>query len=186
MPNPASVILRYCHESCHRLGPGRLLLALVLVIVASCNRDYISEKGSRADRVFVMANEGDATAQTALGLLYERGLGVSLDSAKALIWYRRAAKQGDALAMFHIGSLYERGDGVAGRGGVVPEAHELVPLGHVLPERRDPPARPRAAADVKPQVQSVTKNIFRDELTRRAHKRADPKTKTHPDKTGRH
>jgi len=90
-----------------------VLLVLVLIVVTSCVNGPISQKGSRADRVFAMANEGDATAQAALGLLYERGLGVSLDSAKALIWYRRAAKQGDALAMFHIGSLYERGAGVA-------------------------------------------------------------------------
>ena len=112
MPNPASVILRYCHEICYRLVPVSVSLILALIIVASCGSDSISEKGSRADRVFVMANEGDATAQTALGLLYERGLGVSPDPATALIWYRRAGEQGDALAMFHIGSLYERGAGV--------------------------------------------------------------------------
>ncbi len=70
------------------------------------------EPGSRADRVFVMANDGDSTAQTALGLLYERGLGVPHDPALALVWYHRAADQGDALAEFHIGSLYERGVGL--------------------------------------------------------------------------
>jgi len=113
VPNPASVILLYGYEICHRLCLGTALLALVLVIVTSCGSHTISEKGSRVDRVFVMANEGDATAQTALGLLYERGLGVSPNPATSLIWYRRAAKQGDALAMFHIGSLYERGAGVA-------------------------------------------------------------------------
>ncbi len=89
-----------------------MLLALVLAIAVACGSESISEKGSRADRVYVMANEGDATAQTALGLLYERGLGVAPDPAAALLWYRRAAEQGDALAAFHIGSLYERGAGV--------------------------------------------------------------------------
>ena len=63
--------------------------------------------------MFELANDGDSTAQTALGLLYERGLGVTRDSAQALVWYRRAAAQGDALAEFHIGSLYERGAGVS-------------------------------------------------------------------------
>jgi len=96
-------------------------LTLLLVIVMACGSESISERGSRADRVFVMAKEGDATAQTALGLLYERGLGLSSDPSTALIWYRRAADQGDALAMFHIGSLYERGAGVARDYGIAAE-----------------------------------------------------------------
>ena len=88
------------------------MLTAILFAVISCAEDPIAEPGSRADRVFVMANDGDSTAQTALGLLYERGLGVPHDPALALVWYRRAADQGDALAEFHIGSLYERGLGV--------------------------------------------------------------------------
>ena len=59
-----------------------------------------------------MASDGDPTAQTSLGLIYERGLGVEKDPAEAMKWYRRAAGDGDALAAFHIGSLYERGLGV--------------------------------------------------------------------------
>ncbi|MDA0229743.1 MAG: hypothetical protein O3B21_06090 [Proteobacteria bacterium] len=88
------------------------MLTIILLAVVSCAEGPIAEPGSRADRVFAMANEGDSTAQTALGLLYERGLGVPHDPALALTWYRRAADQGDALAEFHIGSLYERGLGV--------------------------------------------------------------------------
>ena len=64
------------------------------------------------DRVFEMASEGDPTAQTSLGLIHERGLGVEKDPVEAMKWYRRAAADGDALAAFHIGSLYERGHGV--------------------------------------------------------------------------
>jgi hypothetical protein len=90
------------------------LLAGVLAVVAACGDvGPGAERGSRADRVFVMAAEGDSTAQTALGLLHERGIGIARDPALALVWYRRAATQGDALAEFHIGSLYERGEGVA-------------------------------------------------------------------------
>ena len=96
------------------LWRGGVLLAGVLLISVSCRGDNPgADKGSRADRVFVMADEGDSTAQTALGLLYERGIGIARNSAMALTWYRRAAAQGDALAEFHIGSLYERGAGVA-------------------------------------------------------------------------
>ncbi len=97
-----------------RRGLCGALLAGVLTIAAACGVSGPEvESGSRADRVFVMAAEGDSTAQTALGLLYERGIGIARDLALALVWYRRAAAQGDALAEFHIGSLYERGEGVA-------------------------------------------------------------------------
>ena len=114
-----SMIFRFVTGLRHMLWPGvswrsGVLLAGVLLISVSCSGDNPSaDKGSRADRVFVMADAGDSTAQTALGLLYERGIGIARDSAMALVWYRRAAAQGDALAEFHIGSLYERGAGVA-------------------------------------------------------------------------
>ncbi len=97
-----------------RRGICGALLGGVLAVTAACGVTAPqAESGSRADRVFVMAAEGDSTAQTALGLLYERGIGVARDPALALEWYRRAAAQGDALAEFHIGSLYERGEGIA-------------------------------------------------------------------------
>lgn len=110
MPNPAIIIFRFFRPLAG--SGGAALLAAILLIAVSCAEAPIAERGSRADRVFDLANEGDSTAQTALGLLYERGLGVPRDSALALVWYRRAAAQGEALAEFHIGSLYERGSGV--------------------------------------------------------------------------
>jgi len=90
--------------------PGAALLVLV-----ACGdpRVDIEASGPAADtdRVFEMASEGDPTAQTSLGLIYERGLGVEKDPTEALRWYRRAASEGDALAAFHLGSLFERGVG---------------------------------------------------------------------------
>jgi hypothetical protein len=90
-------------------GCGAVLA--VLLIVAACGASPFRDDPDK-DRVFSMAEEGDATAQTALGLMYERGLGVSADLDRALDWYRKAAVQGDPLAAFHLGSLYERGEGV--------------------------------------------------------------------------
>lgn len=58
------------------------------------------------------AESGDATAQNYVGEIYERGLGVPPDYAKAAEWYRRAAEQGDQRAMANLGALYERGLGV--------------------------------------------------------------------------
>ena len=44
------------------------------------------------------AEQGDATAQYNLGLMYNSGKGVPRDDAEALNWWRKAAGQGLAAA----------------------------------------------------------------------------------------
>ena len=58
------------------------------------------------------AEHGDATAQTALGRMYELGVGTSADSAEAAKWFHQAAKQGDADAQNKLGDMYRNGEGV--------------------------------------------------------------------------
>ena len=58
------------------------------------------------------ATAGDAQAQTYVGEIYERGLGIPPDYAQAAEWYRRAAEQDYAPAQINLGQLYERGLGV--------------------------------------------------------------------------
>ena len=58
------------------------------------------------------AQSGDAEAQTYVGDIYERGLGVAPDHASAAQWYRKAADQGFSRALFNLGTLYEQGLGV--------------------------------------------------------------------------
>ncbi|MCA9770772.1 MAG: caspase family protein [Myxococcales bacterium] len=58
------------------------------------------------------AEQGDAQAQTYVGEVYERGLGLAPDYEAARLWYRRAADQGSTRAMINLGNLYERGLGV--------------------------------------------------------------------------
>lgn len=58
------------------------------------------------------ADQGNATAQTYVGYLYEKGLGVPRDYAQALSWYRKASDQGYAPAQKNIGNLYEQGSGL--------------------------------------------------------------------------
>jgi hypothetical protein len=43
-----------------------------------------------------LAKQGDAWAQYGLGVMYDEGNGVSVDNAKAVHWYTKAAKQGQA------------------------------------------------------------------------------------------
>ena len=59
-----------------------------------------------------LANDGDASAQFNLGLMYLTGQGVQQDSAAAALWFRKAAEQGYALAQSNLGTLYLYGRGV--------------------------------------------------------------------------
>lgn len=61
----------------------------------------------------VLAEDGDAEAQTALAGLYLSGSGTRQDQARALFWYRRAAEAGHAVAQLNLGDLYSRGAGGA-------------------------------------------------------------------------
>jgi hypothetical protein len=58
------------------------------------------------------AEAGDATAQTYVGEIHERGLGRARDYETAARWYRKAADQGFPRAQLLLGALYEKGLGV--------------------------------------------------------------------------
>jgi hypothetical protein len=58
------------------------------------------------------AEGGDKAAQTYVGEIYERGLGIAPDYAKAAVWYKKAADQGYKRAYVNLGFLYEQGLGV--------------------------------------------------------------------------
>jgi uncharacterized protein len=59
-----------------------------------------------------LAERGDASAQVAVGWLYDNALGVPHDDAEAVKWYLRAAAQGNALAQQYLGTMYGEGQGV--------------------------------------------------------------------------
>ena len=54
----------------------------------------------------------DTRAHYHLGRMYQKGLGVKQDFAKALFWYRKSANKEDSLAQNQLGWLYEHGLGV--------------------------------------------------------------------------
>ncbi|MCP5017924.1 MAG: hypothetical protein GY938_22020 [Ketobacter sp.] len=60
-----------------------------------------------------VAQSGDAEAQTYVGEIYEKGLGLKPDYQAASIWYEKAAKQNFSRAQINLGNLYEKGLGVA-------------------------------------------------------------------------
>ena len=58
------------------------------------------------------AEQGDAAAQSDLGLMYATGEGVPEDDTEAVRWYRLAAAQGNAFAQSTLGVMYSTGEGV--------------------------------------------------------------------------
>jgi TPR repeat protein len=55
-----------------------------------------------------LAEQGDASAQSNLGVLYEKGQGTARDYREALKWYRQAAQQGYADAQFNLGECVSK------------------------------------------------------------------------------
>lgn len=59
------------------------------------------------------AEQGDASAQYDLGVMYAEGHGVPQDYAEAATWYQKAADQGHADAQINLGDMYCDGKGVS-------------------------------------------------------------------------
>jgi TPR repeat protein len=60
------------------------------------------------------AEQGDAGAQSFLGIMYLKGIGLRVpqDNMKAVHWFTKAAKQGNADAQFSLGAKFYDGEGV--------------------------------------------------------------------------
>ena len=58
------------------------------------------------------AEQGNADAQSNLGLIYHKGKGIETDDTEAATWFHKAAEQGDDKAQFYLGSMYHDGKGV--------------------------------------------------------------------------
>ena len=58
------------------------------------------------------AEQGNAAAQSILGVMYAYGKGVPEDDAEAVRWFRLAAEQGYAIAQSVLGRMYANGEGV--------------------------------------------------------------------------
>ena len=59
-----------------------------------------------------VAEQGDASAQFNLGLMYGNGKGVPQDYKEALRWNKLAAEQGIDKAQYNLGVMHAKGQGV--------------------------------------------------------------------------
>lgn len=106
-----------------------LLVSLVACVTPEQHKGYIANHndGNPAEaqaelladndalnfkRLQLMAIQGDATAQTNLGVMFEQGRGVPKNYIEAVDWYKRAAMHGNAAAQFNLGVMFDQGRGV--------------------------------------------------------------------------
>ena len=59
-----------------------------------------------------LAEQGNATSQLLVGMMYFEGQGVKQDDFEAVKWFRKAAEQGNAYAQNKLGTMYYYGRGV--------------------------------------------------------------------------
>ncbi|MBC8210104.1 MAG: sel1 repeat family protein [Gammaproteobacteria bacterium] len=59
-----------------------------------------------------LAEQGNISAQTSIGVMYFNGQGVAQDIDAALVWLNIAANQGHDVAQFNLGVIYSNGTGV--------------------------------------------------------------------------
>ena len=97
-----------------------LLIGFALISFSSWSADFdkglvATQSGDYATALseFVpLAEQGYASAQHNLGVMYYNGYGVLQDYKTAVKWYTLAAEQGLAIAQHNLGSMYKQGYGV--------------------------------------------------------------------------
>ena len=90
---------------------GKLAFLLIAFVVLAVLQPGPA-KAQDIEQLRKAAEQGNATAQGNLGLMYNNGEGLPQDYQEAVIWYRKAAEQGNASAQFSLGLRYANGEGV--------------------------------------------------------------------------
>ena len=99
----------YRQAATRRLAPARVALARLA-------RTGAVDTGAGEAPIALLeaaARAGAAEAQYALGVAYDRGLGITRNHAAAAGWYQRAAEQGLPRAQYNIAVLHDEGLGAA-------------------------------------------------------------------------
>jgi len=104
------------------VDPGRLLIVVALVFAhAAWSGDYEDGVAAFERRDYATAftkfrsaaQQGNARAQTIVGMMYNEGQGIAQDYTEAVGWYRLAAHQGQPDAQYNLALKYDKGEGVA-------------------------------------------------------------------------
>mgnify|MGYP005806872757 CR=1 FL=1 len=77
------------------------------VLFDEANRQWDNGNMKQAFKLFQQAaNCGDLNAQNSLGYFFDHGYGTKVDKAKAMYWYKRAARHGDSCAISNVAICY--------------------------------------------------------------------------------
>ena len=71
------------------------------------DKEYKKHNYGEAVRLYEKVAASNAKAQTQLGIMYENGLGVSIDLDKAVEFYTLAAEKGNAKAMYNLAEFHD-------------------------------------------------------------------------------
>jgi uncharacterized protein len=108
-----------------RRMPFWLFAAAILIACVGCKKDphevfvagmdaYAREDYATALKLWrPLAESGDPSSQTNLGVMYSQGKGVAADPAEAIKWYKLAAAQNYEDAQYNLALLYRDGKGTA-------------------------------------------------------------------------
>ncbi len=101
----------YLHSSLRDLEKAKDPIAQFCIgLMEMDNPPRNIEKGIRS--LERSADQGFATAQATLGMIYFTGIGVPRDPKEAIKWCSQASRQKLPLGMFYLGMAYSAGDGV--------------------------------------------------------------------------
>ena len=100
---------------------SRILLPGVLFFLVGCgltksNQQPVSNSTSikqDEETILMRAEEGDAAAQTLLGMMFYQDNNIEKNHEKAFKWWRSAAEKGNTTAQWRLASMYYNGVGVA-------------------------------------------------------------------------
>ena len=101
----------YLHSNLRELAKAKDPIALFCIgLMEMDNPPRNIEKGIRSlERA---GDQGFATAQATLGMIYFTGIGVVRDPSEAVKWCSKASRKKLPLGMFYLGMAYSAGDGL--------------------------------------------------------------------------
>ena len=89
-------------------------------MINKANTAYGAKDYKTAFELFtILAEQGDANAQTSLGFMYQNSQGCERNEARTLELYTKAAEANQPYALFNLAILYENGIGGVDRKSVV-------------------------------------------------------------------
>ena len=95
-----------------KLRHYRKLAFLLIALIVLAGFQPEPAKTQDIEQLRKAAEQGNASAQYSLGVMYNTGEGVPQDYQEAVSWYHKAAEQGHASAQYNLGVRYVNGEGV--------------------------------------------------------------------------